>query len=132
MEDRIQGAGERRPREGEAPVPSRKPGGGAPGRRRGGGPVRSRGGGGRGGGRREAVPDYLIPSILVLIFCCQIGGIIALIYSVQANSARQAGDYRRGAQAAATAKTWLLVSVILGIVQVIAAFLLLGIGASAQ
>jgi hypothetical protein len=61
------------------------------------------------------VPDLLIPSILVALFCCQPGGIIAIIYAAQANGSKTAGDYARAAQQARTAKTWIWISVATGV-----------------
>lgn len=57
------------------------------------------------------VPDLLVMSILCTLFCCQIGGIVAIVYASGANSAREAGNYALGAAKAKVAKTWLWVSV---------------------
>jgi hypothetical protein len=46
----------------------------------------------------------------VPVFCCQLGGIVAIIYAAGANSAREAGDYATGVAKAGTAKTWLWIS----------------------
>lgn len=70
--------------------------------------------------RRDGWPrefkSYLVPSILVLLFCCQIGGIIALIYSVGAQSNYDAGRYNEALSKAESAKGWCIASVVLGIV----------------
>jgi hypothetical protein len=64
--------------------------------------------------RKEDVPNYLVPGILVTLFCCLIGGIITIVYAAQANTKAAAGDYQGAMQAANTAKTWMWVSIILG------------------
>src|SRR5258707_14915750 len=64
--------------------------------------------------RKEDVPNYLVPGILVTLFCCLIGGIVTIVYAAQANTKAAAGDYEGAMQAANTAKTWMWVSIILG------------------
>lgn len=64
------------------------------------------------------VPNYLVHSLLATLCCCLPFGIVALIYSVQVNSKIAAGD-EAGAQAAsASAKTWVIVAVIAGVVSI--------------
>lgn len=61
------------------------------------------------------VPNHLVGAILTTIFCCQIGGIVAIVYAAQVNSKLAAGDVP-GAQAASkNAKTWITVNVITGV-----------------
>lgn len=62
------------------------------------------------------VPDYLVPSILIMIFCSQIFGLIAIIYSVTANSKNASGDYRGALDDAKTAKTLCTVGVVINII----------------
>lgn len=64
--------------------------------------------------RKEDVPNYLVPGILVTLFCCLIGGIVTIVYASQANTKAAAGDYEGAMQAANTAKTWMWVSIVLG------------------
>ncbi len=69
------------------------------------------------------VPGYLLPlSIAATILCCLPGGIVAIVYSVQARSKSQAGDYAGASRAARTANIWLIVSVVVGIVVIIIGF----------
>lgn len=68
--------------------------------------------------------SYLVPSILVLIFCCQIGGIVALVYSVMAQSSYDAGNYRDALTKADSAKGWCWASVVITIVLLILGALL--------
>jgi heme/copper-type cytochrome/quinol oxidase subunit 2 len=73
------------------------------------------------------VPGYLLPlSILATLFCCLPAGIVAIIFSVQARSRSQAGDYPGASQAVRKANIWLIISVVLGII-VIALISSLGI-----
>jgi len=55
---------------------------------------------------QQTVPNYLVQSILVTLFCCQPFGIVAIIYSAQVNRKLQAGDYEGAVQASKMAKTW--------------------------
>ena len=41
----------------------------------------------------QNVPNYLVPAILVTIFCCLPVGIAAIIQAAQVNGKLQAGDY---------------------------------------
>jgi hypothetical protein len=71
------------------------------------------------------VPGYLLPvSILVTLFCCLPTGIAAIVYSVQARSKSDAGDTAGASQAVKSANTWIIVSVVLGIVAIILSFAL--------
>jgi Interferon-induced transmembrane protein len=72
----------------------------------------------------------LIPSILVTLFCCQIGGIIAIIYAAGANSSKARGDYRRAAEQARTAKTWVFVSLGVGLVIILGYIVIVALTAS--
>lgn len=61
-------------------------------------------------------PDnYLVWSIVVTILCCLIGGIVALVYSSKVNSAYDRGDYAASMSASNSAKTWCIVSAIIGL-----------------
>lgn len=71
-----------------------------------------------GSGAGADIPNYLVWSILVTLFCCVPGGIIGIIYSNKANSAKAMGDYAGALQANKTAKTWIIVSVVTWVVLV--------------
>jgi Interferon-induced transmembrane protein/GYF domain 2 len=60
-------------------------------------------------------PVSLVGPILVTVFCCLIGGIISIIYATQANSKAQAGNLPGAMAAAGTARTWMWVSVAVGL-----------------
>lgn len=72
--------------------------------------------GGGGGGRGAPPPNYLVPSILVTLCCCLIGGIIAIVNAAQVNSKWAAGDYAGARKASENAKMWCLISVGVGII----------------
>lgn len=63
-----------------------------------------------------AVPNYLVPAILVTLFCCLPGGIVSIVYASQVNGKIAAGDIA-GAQAASkNAKMWTMISAGVGVV----------------
>jgi hypothetical protein len=62
------------------------------------------------------IPNYLVHSILTTLCCCLPFGIVALVFSSQVSSKLAAGDVA-GAQAASrSARTWVIVAFISGIV----------------
>lgn len=70
------------------------------------------------------IPTHMVGAILTTLFCCQIGGIIAIVYAAQVNSKIAAGDIA-GAQASSkTAKTWIIVNIITGVLACLFYFLL--------
>lgn len=71
--------------------------------------------------------NYLIGSILVTLFCCQIFGIVSIIYAAQVNAKWQAGDTDGAQKASKNALLWIWVAVGSGVIVCIAA-LSLGIG----
>jgi hypothetical protein len=62
------------------------------------------------------VRDWLIPSILSIIFCAWPLGIPALIFAIKANGSKKRGDLAAAAQQAKTARLFVILSVVLGIV----------------
>ena len=59
---------------------------------------------------RGRIPNLLPWAIVATLLCCQLGGIIAIVYAVQANSRAQEGNIRAAEAAVKTAKTWLWIS----------------------
>lgn len=55
----------------------------------------------------QNVPDHLVWSILVTLFCCVPFGIVAIVKAAAANSKKSVGDYYGAMQDANAAKTWL-------------------------
>jgi hypothetical protein len=79
----------------------------------------------QGGGRvppplpqqHENVPNYLVPSILVTLFCCLPLGIPAIVFAAQVNSKLRLGDVEGAWESSRMAKTftWWAFGVGLGI-----------------
>jgi len=55
-------------------------------------------------------PNYLVFAILVTIFCCQILGIVSIIYAAMVNSKWAAGDSQGALNASRNAKLWAWIS----------------------
>lgn len=62
------------------------------------------------------VRDWLIPSILTIIFCAWPLGIPALIFAVKANGSKKRGDMTAAADQAGKARLFVILSVVIGIV----------------
>lgn len=65
------------------------------------------------------IPNYLVQSILVTLFCCLPAGIVAIVYAAQVNSKQQAGDITGAMQASKNARTWSFVSLGAGLVVIL-------------
>jgi hypothetical protein len=78
---------------------------------------------------RPAQPpsNYLIGSILVTLFCCQIFGIVSIIYAAQVNAKWQAGDINGAQKASKNALLWIWLALGSGVIVLITA-LSFGIG----
>ena len=76
--------------------------------------------------RTEEIPNYLIWAILTALFCCQIGGIVAIVYSCQVNTKVARGDIEGARRASKNAKTWVIVNACVG-VAILVAYLAIGI-----
>lgn len=78
---------------------------------------------------RPPKPDnFLVWSILATVFCCLIGGIIAIVYSTQVDSKYAAGDYAGAADAAKTAKLWTMISAGVGVLIALVYVVFMAIG----
>lgn len=73
-------------------------------------------------------PNYLVFAILATIFCCQILGIVSIVFAAQVNSKWATGDYQGALNASKNAKLWAWVAFGSGIVIVIAFALLAAFG----
>ncbi len=60
--------------------------------------------------------NYLIPAILVTIFCCLPTGIVAIIYAAQVNAKFHGGDVKGARSSSESAKLWSIISAALVIV----------------
>lgn len=66
--------------------------------------------------------NYLIEAILSTIFCCQITGIVSIVYAAQVNSLYAEGKFDAADRAAKNAKNWFMVGLIIGIILYILSF----------
>lgn len=71
---------------------------------------------------------WLVESILVTIFCCQILGIISIIYAASVESKFHRGDVVGAENASRTAKTLVIVSVAFGVIGMIAVGIMAAMG----
>jgi len=62
------------------------------------------------------VPDYLVASILVTIFCCLPFGIAAIFASSKARSLKAIGQYQAALEHSNKAKTYVIISVVGGLI----------------
>ncbi|HEY0004025.1 MAG TPA: CD225/dispanin family protein [Pyrinomonadaceae bacterium] len=79
------------------------------------------------------IPNYLVPAILVTLFCCLPTGVVSIIYASQVSGKVAAGDIQGAMAASKNAKTWMFVSmglwVVLIVVYIIMMVLLGGLSA---
>jgi hypothetical protein len=72
-------------------------------------------------------PNYLVFAILTTIFCCQILGIVSIVFAAQVNSRWNSGDIQGALDASKNAKLWAWIAFgsgfIIAIVTVILAML---------
>lgn len=63
-------------------------------------------------------PTYLAWSIVAMLLCCVVTGIVALIYSTKVSSRYYAGDYEGARKASETTAIWLAVTVVCGLIAI--------------
>lgn len=64
---------------------------------------------------KPAVPNHMVLAILTTVFCCLIGGIIAIIYSAQVNTKLAQGDIAGAQSASKTAMGWIIANIVIGL-----------------
>lgn len=64
----------------------------------------------------ENVPNHLVGAILTTLFCCLIGGIVAIVYACQVNTKLAVGDIAGAKAASSTAQTWIIVNIVTGLI----------------
>lgn len=69
-------------------------------------------------------PNYLVFAILATIFCCQVLGIVSIVFAAQVNSKWASGDYQGALSASKNAKLWAWVAFGSGIIIALAFTLL--------
>jgi Interferon-induced transmembrane protein len=72
------------------------------------------------------VPNYMVWAILATVFCFLPTGIVAIVFASQVNSKLAAGDRAGAVEASNKAKTWTIVSVVVGVLFGIALFAMAG------
>lgn len=77
------------------------------------------------------VKNHMVGAILCTLFCCLPCGIVAIVKASQVNTKLAQGDVAGAENAAQSAKTWILVAVILGVVVIFANILIQVIAAIA-
>jgi hypothetical protein len=75
-----------------------------------------------------AIRNYLVPSILVTVCCCQIPGIVAIVYAAQVNALIRAGDFAGARRCSRLASIWMWVALGIGLVGVALYALVLFVG----
>lgn len=63
-------------------------------------------------------PTYLVWSIISVILCCMIPGIVAIIYSAKVTSRYEEGDYEGSMRASESAELWLIIAIVCGLVSI--------------
>lgn len=61
------------------------------------------------------VPNYLVWAIVATVCCCMPGGIVSIVFAVQANSLRNSGQTAEALIMANRARTWIIVSMVVGL-----------------
>ena len=84
------------------------------------------------GSNQVDVPNHLVLAILVTLFCCQIFGIVAIVYAAQVNSKLAGGDVQGAIESSNKAKMWMLWGVGLAVVGGVLYFLLIMIAFARQ
>ena len=81
-----------------------------------------------GAGARAPIPNQLVWAILVTLFCCLPGGIVAIVYAAQVDGKAAAGDYAGAQQSSDNAKLWCWISLGVGLLAILGWFGLMGLG----
>jgi len=62
----------------------------------------------------ERPSNYLVLSIISVIFCCNILGAVSLYFAAQVNAKYEGGNYEGALSDSKNAKTWGIVALVLG------------------
>ena len=73
-------------------------------------------------------PNYLVFAILTTIFCCQILGIVSIVFAAQVNSRWNSGDIQGALDASKNAKLWAWIAFGSGFIIAIAFSILAALG----
>lgn len=76
---------------------------------------------------QEKPKNYLVLAVITTFFCCQITGVVSIIYAARVNAKWDGGDYAGAAEDSKNAKLWGLIGLIGG--GVLLLFILIAYGA---
>lgn len=71
------------------------------------------------------VPTNLVWAVIATVMCCQITGVIAIVYGVMTSSANSAGNYEKARRYSDIAQIWVMVSIVLGLIYMPIALLMM-------
>ena len=72
---------------------------------------------------RPKPPNNLIWGILATIFCCQVLGIVSIVYAIQVDRKWKAGDYIGAEESSRTARIWALLAAVIGLLLLVVCFI---------
>ena len=72
---------------------------------------------------------YLVLSIVTTLCCCLPFGIVGIVYATKINSAMNAGNYEEAQRSARTAKIWIIVAAVVGVIANIIVGIMAAMGA---
>jgi len=65
---------------------------------------------------QEKPSNYLVLAIVTTFFCCQITGVVSIIYAARVNAKWAGGNYEGALEDSKNAKLWGIISLILGVI----------------
>ncbi|MCF7956273.1 MAG: CD225/dispanin family protein [Phycisphaerae bacterium] len=77
---------------------------------------------------QQNIPNYLVQSILVTLFCCLPLGIAAIVFAAQVNGKIAGGDIAGAMDSSKKAKLFCWISFGIGLVVIIAYFAMIALG----
>lgn len=70
-------------------------------------------------------PTNLVWAVIATVMCCQITGVIAIVYGAMTSSANSAGNYAKARRYSDIAQIWVMVSIVLGLIYMPIALLMM-------
>ena len=74
---------------------------------------------------------WIVLAAVEIFTCCQLTGIVSLIFAILGHVAADKGNFAEAEKKIKTAKTWFWVGLVLGLVFIIAYFILVAVGVAA-
>jgi hypothetical protein len=81
--------------------------------------------------QRASVQTYMVPAVLVTLFCFLPTGVAAIVFASQVTAKLNTGDVAGAMKASASARTWVIVSLVAGVV-LLAVIMLASLGETAS